>query len=194
MDNHTGAEYNLAILHRLEEDFPIKKLLAALLALILLRTPALATAIPSGTFTLVDPTSGLAEYASPLGYRLLLPYQDMFSVSTYHDSEFFTAVDYSEGEISMSVVRSAIPGTEAEAFLGEAIGCYQPEYVSDVSEGVAAGGNTTYSLLTTTDGVTNIFCAVTNGPETLMITVTYPEIESESCFDLFNAMLTSIEF
>lgn len=172
----------------------MNKLLIALLVLTMLCTSALASAMPSGTFTVVDPESGLTEYASPLGYKMLVAYQDMFSVTTYDDSEFFTATDYPDGEIYMAVVRSAIPGTEVEAYLGEAIGGYEPDYVSDVVQGVTVGGNTAYSLLTTTDGITNIFCAVTNGPETLMITVNYPEIESETCFDLFNAMLTSIEF
>lgn len=172
----------------------MKKLLITLLALTLLCSSALAAAMPSGAFTIVDPNTGAAQYASPLGYTMIVAYQDMFAVTTYDDSEFFTATDYADGEISMSVVRTAIPGTEAQAFLGEVVGGYIPDYVSDVSEGVTVGGNAAYSLLTTTDGITNIFCAVTNGPETLAITVTYPEIESESCFDLFNAMLTSIEF
>lgn len=172
----------------------MRKLLTVLLMLALLCTPALAAAASSGVFTVVDPESGLVEYASPLGYKMLVLYQDMFTVTAEDNSEFFTATDYPDGAIYMSVVRTEIPGTEAEAFLGEAIGGYVPEYVSNVAQGVTIGGNVSYSLLTTTDGITNIFCAVTNGPETLMITVNYPEIESENCFDLFNAMLTSIEF
>jgi len=172
----------------------MKRFLIVLLAMTLLCTPALAAAVSSGVFTVVDPESGLVEYASPLGYKMLVLYQDMFTVTTEDNSEFFVATDDPDGEIYMSVVRTEIPGTEAEGFLGEAIGGYEPEYVSNVAQGVTVGGNTTYSLLTTTDSVTNIFCAVTNGPETLMITVNYPEIESENCFDLFNAMLTSIEF
>lgn len=172
----------------------MRKLMIVLLVLAMLCATAMAAEIPSGVFTYVDAQSDLVEYASPLGFKVLIPYEDMFSVTTYEDSEFFVAADYPDGEIYLSVVKTAIPDYEAEAFLAEAIGGYEPDYVSNTAQGMTVGGNTAYSLLTTTDGITNIFCAVTNGPETLMITVNYPEIESENCFDLFNAMLTSIEF
>ena len=176
----------------------MRKLLAILLAALLLAVPALAEA-PVQTRTSVLEIEGVGEEVVETlfegeGFSLWYP-SELLKATDYYGNVSFVPVDEAVTDVTFIVVFAEIPAEESEAFIAEATGGYEPEWViSEVSEMATESENAVLTVEAVLDGETHRYYLVQGEAGCLCITAMFPTEAAEGYGVRFDALVKTIAF
>jgi len=179
----------------------MRKLLAILMAALLLIAPALAEAPAENvqTRTSVFEIEGMAEEVVETLYQaekysLWYP-AGMLKPTDYYSNISFVPVDETVTNVSFLVVPTEVPAEEAEAFIAEATGGYGPEWtISDVREMATENENVVLTVEAAYEGEIHRYYLVQGFDGCLCITAMFPLEAAEGYGVRFDALVKTIGF
>lgn len=176
----------------------MRKLLAILMAALLLVSPALSEA-PAQTRTSVIELEGISEefvetlYAGET-FTLWYP-AELLMPTDYYGNLSLVPVDETATNVSFLVVPTEVPAEEANAFIAEATGGYGPEWtISDVRDMVTENENTVLTVEAAYEGEIHRYYLVQGFDGCLCITAMFPAEAAEGYGVRFDALVKTIGF